>query len=94
MFVFANIKMDDFATFLKQQKFPCYIRLRIVPGASKSQIVALMDDGETWKCQVAAAPEKGKANAELKKFFRKQFGISAEVISGATDRTKLVKLEK
>ncbi len=85
--------MDEFTTFLKQQTFPCYVRLRVSPGAAKTRIVSLMDDDETWKCSVAAAPEKGKANTELKKFFRKQFRVSADVISGANDRTKLIKLD-
>ena len=52
-----------------------------------------MDDGETWKIRVAAPAEKGKANAELMRYLQKHFGVTAAIISGATDRTKLVKLD-
>ncbi len=86
--------MDDFAAFLAQQTFPSYLRIKVVPGKAKTAIVGQMSDGETWKCDVAAAPEKGKANAELLKFFHKQFGVSADIISGGTDRIKLVKLDR
>ncbi|MFC1616033.1 DUF167 domain-containing protein [Patescibacteria group bacterium] len=42
-----------------------------------------------------AAPEKGKANAELIKFLSKNLGISKSqisIISGKTDQLKLIKI--
>ncbi len=54
-----------------------------------------MDD-DTIKIRIKAAPEKGKANAELIKFLSKQYGLPKEkisIISGSTDRTKLIKLK-
>ena len=84
--------MDEFAGFLRAQTLPVYVRLRITPGAQRTELGELMDDGETWKMRIAAPPEKGKANAELVRFFAKQLGVCAQVVSGATDRTKLVKL--
>lgn len=86
--------MDDFKAFLSQQTFPLYVRIRVVPGAQKTEIIGLMDDKETWKVRIAAAPEKGKANKELVAFLHKAMMISAEVISGANDRIKLLKLGK
>jgi uncharacterized protein (TIGR00251 family) len=51
-----------------------------------------MADG-TYKIRVAAPPEGGKANAELLKFLKKSLGLSeATIISGQTDRTKLIRL--
>ena len=85
--------MDEFAAFLRTQTLPVYVRLRITPGAQATQIMQLMDDDKTWKVRVAAPPEKGKANAELMRYLQKRFGVTAAIISGATDRTKLVKLD-
>jgi len=85
---------DTLRSFLRGQNSPFYLSVRILPGAQRTEIVTLMDDGETWKIRVSAPPEKGKANAELKKLFRKTFGLNAEVISGKTDRTKLLKISE
>ena len=69
-----------------------YIRVRIVSNAQKTEVKELMSDGETWKICVAAQAEKGKANAELVKFLRKKYKVSATIISGKTERTKLIKI--
>ncbi len=52
----------------------------------------MMDDG-TYKIRIAASAEGGKANAELIRFLKKSFGLGeAAIISGQTDRIKLIKL--
>ncbi|QQS58881.1 YggU family protein [Candidatus Peregrinibacteria bacterium] len=84
--------MSDFSDFLSREPILLYCRIRVLPGAKKTEIVEQMSDGETWKIRIAAPPEKGKANAELLRFFKKQFGIVAEIVSGETDRTKLIKV--
>jgi len=84
--------MNDFSHFLSCQSFPFYCRIRVAPGAQKTEIVEQMSDGETWKIRIAAPPEKGKANAELLRFLKKKYGMRAEIISGETDRVKLVKV--
>jgi hypothetical protein len=55
------------------------------------------DSGETIKINIAAAPEKGKANQELVHLLSKEFDVSRDsvkIISGAGDRVKLVKITK
>jgi uncharacterized protein len=71
-----------------------YIRIKVIPGAPKTEIKGTMADG-TLKIAVAAAPEKGKANAELIKFLAEEFGIpkdNIKIISGISERNKLVKV--
>lgn len=69
-----------------------YVRAR--PGMSSTKAVEVMDD-ESVKIDIAAAPEGGKANAELIKYLAKEFGVRRErvqIVSGATARMKLVRI--
>jgi uncharacterized protein len=75
-----------------QKKNPLYIKVKVVPKSPKTEITDIMADG-TYKIRVAAPPTDGKANAELLKFLKKGLGLSeASIISGQTDRVKLIKL--
>ena len=50
----------------------------------------------TWLAQLKAPPVDGKANAELIKLVARQFGCARSAVSiksGASGRTKLVKIE-
>jgi len=69
-----------------------YFKIKVIPGASKTEIKEMMADG-TIKISVAAQPEKGKANLELINFLRAEFRArEVKIISGATSRIKLVKI--
>lgn len=73
-----------------------YLRVKANPGASKSEIKQILDN-ETIKMNVAAIPEKGKANKEIIKFFAKLFKLKKEnikIISGASSKIKLIKIVK
>ena len=71
-----------------------YFRVKVRPSAAESKISGVLAD-ETMKINIAAPAEKGKANAELIKFLAKTFAVSKErvkLISGAGERTKLIKI--
>ncbi len=71
-----------------------YLRIKVIPGAAKTEIKGEMADG-TIKIAVAAPPEKGKANKELIEFLSLKFGVKKEnikLISGASSRLKLIKI--
>ncbi len=73
-----------------------YLKIKVLPNTGKTEIKKQMAD-KTIKIAVAAPPEKNKANKELIKFLAKNFGISSEkvkIISGASDRLKLIKIIK
>lgn len=68
------------------------LEIKVIPN-SGAQEFELFNEG--LKCHIKSSPEKGKANAELVKMLAKKLGLqqhSIIIISGATTRTKLVKL--
>lgn len=75
-----------------------YLRIKVIPKSPKNEITEIMIDesGEqTIKIRIKAAPEKGKANAELIKFLSKELNIpktNISIISGKTDKLKLIKI--
>ncbi|MBT3349265.1 DUF167 domain-containing protein [bacterium] len=72
-----------------------FLRVKVTPGAPKTGIAQLLAaDEPVLKIKIAAAPERGKANAELEKFLGKKFDCAARVISGFATGFKLVQLKK
>ena len=66
--------------------------MKVVPKSSRNEMVEVQADG-TWRIKVAAAPEKGKANAELCDFLAKEFGVArsqVEVVTGHASHRKQV----
>jgi uncharacterized protein YggU (UPF0235/DUF167 family) len=75
--------------------FPAYFRMKAIPKQPKTEYVSTMADG-TLKIRVAAVPEKGKANAEIIRFFAETLNVSKsriEIVSGAGDAVKLVRVK-
>lgn len=76
-----------------------YLRIKVIPKSSKSEIVEIMKDGEgeeTIKIRIKAVPEKGKANEELIKFLSKELKLPREnfkILSGKTEQLKLIKVK-
>lgn len=69
------------------------LRLRVSPGASRSRVLGR--HGGTWRLFVAAAPEKGKANAAVLDLLAETLHIpraSVELVSGRKARDKVVVL--
>ena len=80
---------------LKVQEHPGKVTFtaKIVPGSSKTAVVGLLDG--MLKVKVAAAPEKGKANAALAAFLAKQLGIrknAVTIVSGQTSPVKQIEV--
>jgi uncharacterized protein (TIGR00251 family) len=70
------------------------LSVRVVPKASRSEIVGL--EGDTLRVRVAAPPERGKANKELIKLLAGTFGVrnnQVEIVSGQKARRKRVRVE-
>jgi len=65
------------------------ISVRVVPNASRCEIVGLIDD--VFKIKLDVPPVDGKANAKCVKFLSKLLGVSkssVEIASGEKSRTK------
>jgi uncharacterized protein (TIGR00251 family) len=73
---------------------PVRLRLRIAPGAGRSSVVGRHGDG--WKIRVAAAPERGRANARLVDLLATSLEIGRpdiRIVAGASSRDKVVELD-
>jgi uncharacterized protein (TIGR00251 family) len=70
------------------------LRLRVAPGARRSEIVGRHGDG--WRVRVTAAPERGRANDEVLDLLADALGLrrpQLRLVSGAASRDKLVELD-
>ena len=77
---------------LKKARRPLRLSVKVIPKSSRNEILEQQEDG-TLRIKVAAAPEKGRANAELCDLLAKEFGVGrsrVEVISGHTSQRKQV----
>ncbi len=69
------------------------IVVKVVPGSSRERVVGRL--GDALKIQVAAPPEKGKANRAVRALVAGLLGVSdgdVEVIAGATSPRKLMRV--
>lgn len=87
--------MNDFIETIQKrlsEKSPLYIKVKVLPKSPMNEITEMLADG-TYKIRIAAPAEGGKANAALIKFLKKTVDASEVVIvSGQTDRVKLVRI--
>lgn len=70
------------------------ISVKVVPGASKNEIVGWL--GEDLKVRVQATATDGKANSALCGFLAEEFGLPARAVrvaSGFASRKKIVELD-
>ena len=70
-----------------------FLNIKVIPGASKSALVEVKED--RLKLRIAAAPEDGKANEELRSFLAKLLGFPKKDIvieSGEKSRLKTLRL--
>ena len=66
--------------------FPKQFSLRVTPNASRTE---LKEENGKFRLYLQAVPEKGKANAAVIKFFKKELGIKVEIKSGERSRDKI-----
>ena len=70
------------------------LRLRVSPGASRSEIVGMR--GDSWHVRVTAAPERGRANDAVLRLLADRLRVPRtrlSVVSGHAGRDKVVELE-
>jgi uncharacterized protein len=67
------------------------VDVKVIPGAAKSQVAGIRDGA--LLVRIAAPPEKGKANEELRACLARALGIpksAIELVAGASSRRKRV----
>jgi|tagenome__1003787_1003787.scaffolds.fasta_scaffold20931309_2 uncharacterized protein (TIGR00251 family) len=70
------------------------VAVKVTPRAATSEVVGLADDG-TLRARIAALPEKGKANEELRSLLSRYFGVpkgNVVIVSGASSAHKRVRI--
>ena len=71
------------------------LRVRVAPGARRSEIVGR--HGDAWKVRVRSAPERGRANDELVELLAGRLGLTRSelrVVAGHAARDKIVELDR
>ena len=71
------------------------LKVKTRPGAGKTELKGKRQDG-VYKIDVAAPPEKGKANLELRRFLAKRLGLkqnNVTIISGSSDKNKSIRIK-
>lgn len=71
-----------------------YLRIKVRPQAAATAVKSVLAD-ETIKIDVAAVPQRNKANEELVRFLAHEFGVAKEnvsIISGKAESLKLIKV--
>lgn len=72
---------------------PFVIRLKVVPGARRPEIVGPLAD--RLKLRVAAPPEHGRANREVRELLARALGIrprDVEIVAGLTGPEKTARI--
>ena len=70
------------------------VRLRVSPGARRTELVGR--HGEGWKVRVAAPPEAGRANDAVLDLLARELSLprrSLSIVSGQAAREKVVQME-
>jgi uncharacterized protein YggU (UPF0235/DUF167 family) len=70
------------------------LRLRVSPGASRSEIVGRR--GDSWHVRVTVAPERGRANEAVLRLLADRLGVAKSrlsVVSGHVGRDNVVQLD-
>ena len=70
-------------------------RLKIIVkvNSQKTEIAGFDKTKQALKINVKAQPEKGKANAEIIKFFSRLTKKKVEIVAGKTSKTKVLLLK-
>ena len=79
------------ATWCRDIEGGAELRVKVVPGASRERIAGLL--GDALKIQVAAAPERGKANAAVERLIAGVLGVAASAVrvtAGLTQPRKTI----
>jgi uncharacterized protein len=67
------------------------VEVKVIPGAARSQAAGMRDGALLLR--IAAAPEKGKANDELRSLLSRELGLPKSeivLVAGAASRRKTV----
>ena len=65
------------------------LKIKVTLNSTRTELIE--NEGKL-KLYLKAVPEKGKANKEIIKFFKKEFSLKVEIKSGEKSREKVLKI--
>lgn len=71
------------------------LAVKVTTRAARSEVIGVGEDG-SLRVRIAAVPEKGKANEELRSLLSRYFGVSksnVELVSGETSTHKRIRIK-
>lgn len=66
-----------------------HLSLKVIPNSDRTE---LKEQNGKLKLYLQAQPEKGKANLAIIKFFKKEYGLKVEIVSGDKAREKKLRI--
>jgi len=72
-----------------------FLKVKATPKSGRSEVAGWLADG-TLKVRLQAAPERGKANAELCRLLARELGVArgnVRIVSGEASPLKQVRIE-
>ncbi|MFA6072489.1 MAG: DUF167 domain-containing protein [Candidatus Woesearchaeota archaeon] len=88
----SKIKISELTLEKLQNITEKVLKIQVKPG-SKKEDVFFDEEKKIFIFRVKAPAEDGKANDAVLKLLKKKTGLSGKIISGATSKKKLIKLE-
>ena len=74
-------------------QFPKTFALLVKPNLPEAKFVGYDSNRNTYIFHVHSHPEKGKANIEIIKFFKKEYSLQLNITSGLGSRKKIVSVK-
>lgn len=65
------------------------LKFRAVPHSSRQELI---EENGQLRLYLHSPPENDRANLELIKFFKKEYGARVEIVSGMRGREKIVRI--
>ncbi len=65
------------------------LHIKVIPSSGRTE---LKEENGRLKIYLKAPPDKNKANMELIKFFKKEYGFVVKIKLGATSREKVLRI--
>ena len=78
--------------FLESIKNKTHFKILVKTNKPKTIINSYEKDRDLFLVNLHAQPIDGKANIEIIKFFKKNYKMNVEIISGKTSKEKLIRI--
>jgi uncharacterized protein (TIGR00251 family) len=75
-----------------KMQFPKTFTIIVKPNMPKTEFLGFDKEKNAYRMSIHAPPEKGKANMEVIKFFKKEFKLNISIISGLASKEKLIRV--